>query len=255
VNSSIQRAPRHPFLDWDGPLPFAHRGGASDVPENTMPAFQYAVDLGYRYLETDVQVTADGVLVAFHDNDLQRTTGRAAKISDLPWSEVGKELVDGKAPIPLLEDILGTWPQARVNVDCKTNAAVDALIAVLRRTNALDRVCVAAFNDLRLRRLRAALGESLCSSLGPLETAMLRYGILRRFTGLAAQVPVRQGPLTVVNKKMVERAHRAGIQVHVWTIDDAAEMERLLDMGVDGIMTDRPTVLRDVLERRGSWRV
>lgn len=218
-----------------------------------MPAFQYAIDLGYRYLETDVQVTADGVLAAFHDNDLQRTTGRNAKISDLPWAEVRKELVDGKAPIPLLEDILGTWPQARVNIDCKTNAAVDALIAVLRRSNALDRVCVAAFNDLRLRRLRAALGDGLCSSLGPVETALLRYGIVRRFTGLAAQIPVRQGPLTVVNAAMVRRAHRAGIQVHVWTIDDAAEMERLLDLGVDGIMTDRPTVLREVLERRGSW--
>lgn len=219
-----------------------------------MPAFEYAIDLGYRYLETDVQVTADGVLAAFHDNDLLRTTGRAAKISELPWSEVSKELVDGRAPIPLLEDILGAWPAARVNIDCKTNAAVDALIAVLRRTSSLDRVCVAAFNDLRLRRLRAALGDGLCSSLGPVETAMLRYGIVRRFTGRAAQVPVRQGPLTVVNATMVERAHRAGIQVHVWTIDDAAEMERLLDLGVDGIMTDRPTVLREVLERRGSWR-
>ena len=219
-----------------------------------MPAFEYAIGLGYRYLETDVQVTADGVLVAFHDNDLRRTTGRAAKISDLPWSEVSKELVDGKAPIPLLEDILGTWPEARVNVDCKSNGAVDALIAALRRTASLDRVCVAAFNDLRLRRLRAALGDELCSSLGPLETALLRYGIVRRFTGLAAQVPVQQGPFTVVNKTMVDRAHRAGIQVHVWTIDNASEMERLLDLGVDGIMTDRPTVLREVLQRRGSWR-
>ena len=78
-------SPRHPYLDWDGPLPFAHRGGASDVPENTMEAFQYAIDLGYRYLETDVHVTSDGVLVAFHDNDLLRTCGRPGKISELPW--------------------------------------------------------------------------------------------------------------------------------------------------------------------------
>jgi glycerophosphoryl diester phosphodiesterase len=246
-------SPRHRFLDWDGPLAFAHRGGASDVPENTMPAFQYAIDLGYRYLETDVQVTSDGVLAAFHDNDLQRTTGRRGKISELPWSEVSKALVDGKAPIPLLEDLLGAWPQARINIDCKSSAAVDPLIAALRRTNSLDRVCVAAFSDLRLRRLRKTFGAALCSSLGPVELAQLRFGLLPRPPGLAAQVPVKEGPLTVVNRKFVERSHRLGLQVHVWTIDDAPEMNRLLDLGVDGIMTDRPVVLREVLESRNAW--
>jgi len=245
-------SPRHPFLDWKGPLPFAHRGGASDVPENTLAAFQYAVDLGYRYLETDVHVTADGVLVAFHDDDLQRTCGMPGKISELPWSEVSKALVDGKEPIPMLEDLLGAFPDARVNIDCKTNAAVDALIASLRRTNSLPRVCVAAFSDVRLRRLRKAFGDQLCSSLGPVELGMLRFGLLRHPPGLAAQVPVKE-VITVVNKGFVERSHHLGVQVHVWTIDDAPEMERLLDLGVDGIMTDRPAVLRQVLESRGSW--
>ena len=246
-------SPRHPYLDWDGPLPFAHRGGASDVPENTMEAFQYAIDLGYRYLETDVHVTSDGVLVAFHDNDLQRTCGRPGKISELPWSAVSKALVDGKAPIPQLEELIGTWPQARINIDCKTGSAIDALIASLRRTNSLDRVCVAAFSDVRLKRLRNALGTGLCTSLGPVELTLLRFGLLRRPPGLAAQVPVKQGPVTVVNRSFIERSHLLGLQVHVWTIDDAPEMERLLDLGVDGIMTDRPLILREVLESRGSW--
>jgi glycerophosphoryl diester phosphodiesterase len=246
-------SPRHPFLDWEGPLPFAHRGGASDVPENTMLAFEYAINLGYHYLETDVQVTADGVLVAFHDNDLQRTTGRPGKISELPWSEVSKALVDGKAPIPLLEDLLGAWPQARINIDCKSAAAIDPLIATLRRTKSLPRVCVAAFSDSRLKKLRKALGTELCSSLGPMELALLRFGLVRHPAAQAAQVPVKEGPLTIVNRKFVERSHRLGVQVHVWTIDDAPEMERLLDLGVDGIMTDRPVILRQVLESRGLW--
>jgi len=244
---------RHPFLDWDGPLPFAHRGGASDVPENTMEAFEYAIDLGYRYLETDVQVTADGVLAAFHDNDLKRTCGIARKISEMTWSEVSTALVDGKAHIPLLEDLLGAWPDARINIDCKSNAAIDALIASLRRTNSLPRVCVAAFSDSRLRKLRKELGSELCSSLGPGELALVRFGLSRHPAGLAAQVPVRQWPLTVVNRAFVERSHRLGLQVHVWTIDAAPEMERLLDLGVDGLMTDRPLVLRQVIKSRGSW--
>ena len=218
-----------------------------------MQAFEYAVNLGYHYLETDVQVTADRVLVAFHDNDLQRATGRPGKISELPWSEVSKALVDGKAPIPLMEDLLGTWPQARINIDCKTAAAIPPLIDVLRRTNSLERVCVASFSDSRLRRLRKELGPELCTSLGPFETAVLRFGLARHFSGVAAQVPVKEGPFTVVSRGFVERAHRAGLQVHVWTIDDAGAMERLLDLGVDGIMTDRPVVLRQVLEARGTW--
>ena len=244
----------HPYLDWDGPIPFAHRGGASDVPENTMPAFQYAVDHGYRYVETDVQVTADGVLVAFHDNDLARTCGRPGHISDLPWNDVKTALVDGTAPIPLLEDMLGTWPELRVNIDCKTNAAVDALVAALKRCDALDRVCVGAFSGRRMKRLRGSLGDNLCTSLSPGGVVSLRFGRPQRAPGNAAQVPTKQGPITVVDERFVRKAHALGIKVHVWTIDDPNEMRRLLDLGVDGIMTDRPLVLREVFEERGLWR-
>ena len=244
----------HPYLEWDGPIAFAHRGGASDVPENTMPAFEYAVGLGYRYVETDVQVTADGVLVAFHDNDLSRTCGRPGFISALPWSDVSTARVSGAAPIPLLEDLLGAWPDLRVNIDCKSDLAVDALVATLRRCGALDRVCVGAFSDRRIRRLRAILGDQLCSSLGPTGVATLRAGTMRRAPAQAAQVPPRQGRLTIVDRRFVDRAHRLGIKVHVWTIDDPDEMRRLLDLGADGIMTDRPTVLRQVLEERDQWR-
>lgn len=246
--------PIHPYLDWDGPIPFAHRGGASDMPENTMPAFQYAVDHGYKHVETDVQVTSDGVLVAFHDNDLSRTCGRNALISDLPWSQVRTALVDGKAPIPLLEDLLTAWPQLRVNIDCKSDAAVDALAATLQRCAALDRVSVGAFSDRRVKRLRGLLGPRLCSALGPVETALLRFGRPRHAAGNVAQIPVRHGPLTVTTKGFIKRAHQLGIKVHVWTIDEPTEMHRLLDLGVDGLMTDRPVVLRRVFEERGLWR-
>ncbi len=247
-------APLHPYLEWDGPIPFAHRGGASDVPENTMPAFQYAIDAGYRYVETDVQVTADGVLVAFHDNDLSRICGRSGRISDLPWTEVKTALVGGAAPIPLLEDMLGTWPELRINIDCKTDAAVPALVAALGRCNALDRVCVGAFSDSRMRRLKGLLGDDLCTALAPVGVAALRFGRPRRASADAAQVPVKQGPLTVVDKTFVAKAHALGIKVHVWTIDEPVEMHRLLDLGVDGIMTDTPLVLKDVFETRGIWR-
>jgi glycerophosphoryl diester phosphodiesterase len=243
----------HPFLDWDGPIAFAHRGGASDNPENTMPAFQHAVDLGYTYLETDVHVTSDGVLVAFHDAELSRTCGRPGTINSLPWSEVSQARVDGREPIPLLEDLLGAFPEARVNIDCKANTALPGLVATLRRLDCLDRICLGSFSDQRLRRLRQVFGDRLCSSFGPVQMASLRSGARVPFGGDIAQVPVNVGPVKVVTSGTVARAHRRGYQVHVWTINDADEMNRLLDLGVDGIMTDRPGVLKDVLLARGQW--
>jgi glycerophosphoryl diester phosphodiesterase len=247
---------RWPFLDWDGPIPVAHRGGAAEQPENTMTAFSAAVALGYRYVETDVHATADGVLVAFHDDRLDRVTDRTGLIAELPWSTVREARVDGREPIPPLEDLLGAFPGARINIDAKADASVDPLVDVLRRTDAVDRVCVAAFDDARIARLVAAL-PGVCASMGPRQLVRLMGAAQRlpvgSFTGQCAQVPVRRGPVTVVTPRFVAAAHARGIHVHVWTIDDADEMRRLLDLGVDGIMTDRPAVLRDVLTERGEW--
>jgi glycerophosphoryl diester phosphodiesterase len=247
-----------PFLDWPGPLPFAHRGGASEVPENTMPAFAHAVALGYRYVETDVHVTADGVLVAFHDDRLDRVTDRTGIIAELPWSQVREAKVDGREPIPRLEDLLGTWPELRVNIDPKHDSAVDPLAEVLLRTGAVDRVCIGAFSDKRIERVVAKVGGALCHSMGPRQVAQLAAASQGlpgggRLRAPCAQVPVSQGRVPLVTPRFVRSAHARGIQVHVWTIDDRAEVERLLDLGVDGIMTDRPAVLRDVLEARGQW--
>ncbi len=245
------------FLDHPGPIPFAHRGGASEAPENTLPAFEHAVRLGYRYLETDVHATADGVLVAFHDDRLDRVTDRSGVIAELTWKEVSAARVDGREPIPLLEDVLGTWPDVRVNIDPKADTSVPPLIDTLRRTNAVDRVCIGAFSDERIDRVRAGIGPSLCTGMGPEELVdLIRafQGEAVTFRSQAAQIPPtdpKGRPLAT--PELVETAHAHGIAVHVWTIDDPDEMHALLDIGVDGIMTDRPAVLRQVFEERGIW--
>jgi len=244
-----------PFLDHPGPLAFAHRGGAGAWPENTMAAFENAVALGYRYLETDVHVTADGMLVAFHDDVLDRVTDRRGRIADLPWSEVGAARVDGHA-IPLLADILDAWPAVRVNIDAKHDAAVAPLVEVIGRHTAHDRVCVAAFSDRRLARFRRLTDGGVCTATGPAGIARLRlasFGPPGRRPAACAQVPVRFGRVRIVDPSFVGACHRRGLQVHVWTVDEAAEMERLLDLGVDGIMTDHPAVLKEVLSARGQW--
>jgi glycerophosphoryl diester phosphodiesterase len=184
-------------------------------------------------------------------------TDRVGRICDLPWSDVQRARVDGTEPIPLLEDVLGTWPDLRVNIDPKADTAVEPLAEVLRRTNAVDRVCVAAFSDRRLARMRALLGPRLCTGMGPGAIARLRLASVGAPVGQivagCAQVPVRSNGIPIVDPRFVLAAHRRAQQVHVWTIDDPVEMDRLLDLGVDGIMTDRPAVLREVLERRGEW--
>ena len=248
----------HPYVQSIKPIAFAHRGGASDAPENTMPAFQRAMDLGYRYIETDVHSTKDGVLLAFHDDDLLRTCGQTGLISEMTYDEVKHFRINGLEPIPLMQEIFAAWPNAMVNIDCKADTALLPLTAALRGPGILDRVCVGSFSDKRLATLRETFGPSLCTSLGPREVAKLRVrswvGPAPSFPGAyAAQVPHKQGPLTITDKKFVDEAHDSGLKVHVWTIDDPAEMHQLFDLGVDGIMTDRPQVLKDVMIERGIW--
>lgn len=222
-----------------------------------MPAFEGAAALGYRYVETDAHVTADGICLAFHDDRLDRVTDRTGVIAELTYNEVRQARVDGREPIPLMEDLLATFPDLRVNIDPKHDAAVDALASVIERTGSIERVCVGSFSDQRIARLQAALGPRLCTSLGPKAIARLRGGSFGlpagRFDGACAQVPHRYKGVAVTDRRLVTRAHAAGLQVHVWTVDDPAEMHELLDLGVDGIMTDRPAVLRDVLRDRGAW--
>jgi glycerophosphoryl diester phosphodiesterase len=250
---------RWPFLDHPGVLAFAHRGGALEhAPfENTLMAFEAAVDLGYRYLETDVHVTADGALLAFHDDRLDRVTDRAGRIAELPLREVAEARVGGREPIPQLEELLGAFPDVRVNIDPKDDRAVEPLAAAIRRTGSEDRVCCGSFSDRRLARLRALVGPRLCTSLGPTGTARLRaasYGLRTgRLPAPCVQVPHRYRGRTLVDERFVTTAHRLGLQVHVWTVDDEAEMTELLDRGVDGLMTDRPSLLREVLVARGAW--
>jgi glycerophosphoryl diester phosphodiesterase len=223
-----------------------------------MPAFQHAVDLGYRYLETDAHVTADGVLVAFHDAHLDRVTDRTGAIAELPWADVRLARVDGREPIPRLEDLLTAWPDVRINIDPKHDAVAEPMAEAILRTASIDRVCVGAFSDKRIARVKRLTGAGLCTAMGPREVARLVSTSLGgpgggRITSPCAQVPTAQGPVPLVTRRFVETAHRLGVQVHVWTIDDRAEMERLLDLGVDGVMTDRPQVLKDLLVERGEW--
>lgn len=249
---------RHPYLDHPGPIPFAHRGGAGDGLENTVAQFRRAVGLGYRYIETDVHATADGRLVAFHDATLDRLTDGAGRIADLPWEDVRHARVVGREPVPLFAELLETFPGVRWNIDVKAEPALRPLLDLIERTGAWDRVCVGSFSEARVVRAQRLAGPRLATSYGTRGVLALRlrsWGIpaaLRR-SAVAVQVPVSQSGVTVVDPLFVRAAHARGLHVHVWTINEPEPMHRLLDLGVDGIMTDHIDTLRKVMEERGVW--
>jgi glycerophosphoryl diester phosphodiesterase len=246
------------FLDRPPPIAFAHRGFAPDGAENSMAAFERAVALGFRYLETDVRVTADGVALAFHDAALDRVTDRRGRIADLPWSAVREARIRGREPIPRLVDLLAAWPDTYVNLDVKADKSIGPTVDAIRHTGTLARVCVGAFSTRRVGAVRRALGPQLCTALGP--RAAMRLKLTRpplrsgdASAGRCAQVPARIGRRVFVDDRYLSAAHAAGVPVHAWTVNDRTEMTRLLDLGVDGIMTDRADVLRELLVSRGQW--
>lgn len=248
------------------PIAMAHRGFSREGLENSMAAFRAAVDLGYGYLETDVHTTADGVLLLFHDDTLDRVTDGRGRIFELTAAEVAAARIGGREPVPLFDELLTAFPAVRVNLDVKDWNSVRSLAAGIERHGAHARVLVASFSDRRRRAVLKLLSRPVASSagmvtnalfvlLGPvLPAAWLRFALRGPLRDVQAlQVPVRYGAVRVVTPAYVRRAHALGLMVHVWTINDPAEMRRLLDLGVDGIVTDRADLLKQVLLERGEW--
>jgi glycerophosphoryl diester phosphodiesterase len=246
-------------------LALAHRGGARYEPnlhrENSRHAFEQAAALGYRYFETDVHATADGVLLAFHDDKLDRVTDRRGLLAQLPYAAVAEARIHGIDPVPRLDELLTAFPHARFNIDAKSPAAVDLLADTIAEHGAGDRVCLSSFGVQRLHRLRRRTGRSVASSASAAGVAANRFlPWLTRVLNTPApalQIPISHlfgtREVTMLTPRLIRTVHRAGKQVHVWTVDDADTIARLLDLGVDGIFTDRIDTLKDVLTAQGRW--
>ncbi|XNQ43210.1 glycerophosphodiester phosphodiesterase [Georgenia phoenicis] len=256
-----------PYLDRRGPAALAHRGGGAEVAENSRAALEHAAALGYRYVETDVHRTADGVVVLLHDPTVDRTTDGHGPLSALTWEQAARLRDRSGGRLVRLDEALADFPGLRLNIDLKEDAVVGPALRTIADAGAGDRVCLASFSDRRLRIARRATQGRVATSLGRQEIARLvaaaTLGAPVRGVptpsgtttdrAVCVQVPVRHRGVPVVTPAFVRLAHRLGLEVHVWTIDDAPTMHRLLDLGVDGLVTDRPTVLRQVLHTRGEW--
>ena len=240
----------------------AHRGGFSPASppglENSLRAFVAASDLGFRYLETDVHATADGHLVAFHDDHLDRVTDAGGLVAELPLSVVREARIGGSEPVPLLDELLDALPRARFNIDIPAPGAVRPLVEALSRHAAQGRVCVGSFDDSSIRAFRRLTGGAVATSASPPEVVRhLVPGVRRLLTpGVEAfQVPVRheRTGMPIVTRGLARAAHAAGAVFHYWTNTDAPEAQRLVDLGVDGLVSDDLHMLKGLLVRRGLW--
>ncbi len=250
------------FLASDVPLAFAHRGFSRHGLENSLPAFRAAVELGFRYVETDLHTTADGVLLLFHDATLARVTDGAGQISALTAEQVSRARIGGTEAILTFAELVAALPGVRMNLDVKDAGSVPALAGAIEEFGLHERVCVASFSDRRRRAVLKRLSRPVASSagrtllaafvfLGPwLPHPLLRW-VLRGVDCL--QVPMRYRGIRVVTGKSVARAHALGLKLHVWTINDPVQMHALFELGADGIMTDRADLLARVMQERGYW--
>lgn len=246
----------------------AHRGSMLLWPENTMTAFQEAVDLDYRYLETDLQMSRDGVLVTFHDDTLDRTTDGTGPVSDhnlerLRELDAGYRFrINGDYPyrsrgvrIPTLEELVTTYPDQVLSLDLKSDGMEQALVDTIRRLDLWDRVIVGSFSDARLRRFRSLTDRPVAMSAGPRETLRFvtaaRLRLPFRPEADSFQVPVKQC-ITIVSARTVRLARTIGVPLIVWTINEVDQMQQLLDLGVDGLITDRPDLLRTLIDERNK---
>lgn len=226
--------------------------------ENTLTAFGAARELGYTYIETDVRTTRDGVPLVFHDSDLRRLVGRGEAIGELAEAEVARLRLPGGEPIPTLKQALDTFPDLRFGIDLKDEASVEPVAHLLHDADALGRVCVTSFSERRVTAARRRLGREACTGLGLRGTLCFALravlpGKPRASRAAVLQLPQRWHGMPVVTPWLVRRAHRAGLAIHAWTLNDQSDIEQALSAGVDGVITDRLQLLKDILIRRGLW--
>jgi glycerophosphoryl diester phosphodiesterase len=240
----------HPYLDVPGVAISAHRGGSIEAPENTIESFKYSIELGSSYIETDVQLSSNGIPYIFHDDDLKRLFGKNIIFNSLHSDEIDELILFDKYKIPTLESTLQKFPDTLFQIDVKTDEVVLPTMEVIKKTNSTDKVCIASFSSKRLKQVHKLYPE-ICLSMGPFEVMKLllaSFGLYRnKVPGNCLQIPIYQYGIKLVTKRFINYIHSIGLKIHVWTINDEDTMQKLIDLGVDGIITDRPKALKDLL--------
>ncbi len=239
------------YLDYDGLKVLAHRGGAEESYENTTESFEYSQLLGCEFIETDVQVSSDGIPYIFHDDDLKRILNKPVRFDSLSSNEIDDLSIFNSCKIPKLSDTLLRFPNLCFQIDFKTDEVVMPALDVINDMNVFDRVCIASFSSKRLQNVRS-LYPDLCISMGPNEVFKTLLASLNLFKGEipgdCLQIPMSYYGIKIVSKRFVDFVHSRGLKIMIWTINDIKTFKYLIDLGVDGIITDKPKLLFQTIE-------
>ena len=240
------------YLHYDGLTVLAHRGGVDESFENTLESFDYSKNLGCKFIETDVQVSADGIPYIFHDDDLKRVLNISSRFDSLSSQEIDKLKIFDQYRIPKLEEALNEFPEISFQIDFKTDEVVAPALDVIKKTKSFERICVASFNSERLKRVRSTYPD-LCISMGPnevIKTLISSFGLYKgAIDGDCLQIPIRYYGVRVVTKRFVKYLKSKGLKIMVWTINDVKTFEYLIELKVDGIITDKPKLLFETLSK------
>jgi len=244
------------YLNYNGLAVMAHRGGSLEAPENTIESFKYAIEIGSDIIETDIQLSSDGVPYIFHDDDLKRIPGIEKNFNDLLASEIDELNIFGDFKIPTLEETLKQFPDTKFQIDFKTDEVVDPAIEIINKFPHIKKnLCVASFSSQRLQKIKSKLSD-VTYSMGPHEVLKLllkSFGIYRgEVGGDCLQIPIYRYGIKIVTKRFVDFCKRENIKISVWTINSTEEMDYLIDLDVDGIITDKPKALINLLASRNT---
>ena len=244
------------YLNYHGLAVMAHRGGSLEAPENTLESFKYALEIGSDIIETDIQLSSDGIPYIFHDDDLKRIPGIDKNFNELLASEIDELIIFDDYKIPTLEETLKQFPNTRFQIDFKTDEVVDPAIEIINKLpNIKKNLCVASFSSQRLQKIRSKLSD-VTYSMGPHEVLKLllkSFGVYRgEISGDCLQIPIYRYGIKIVTQRFVDFCKRENIKISVWTINSIEEMDYLIDLDVDGIITDKPKALINLLASKNT---
>ena len=245
----------HPYLKQPGISISAHRGGSLEAPENTIESFKYAIEVGSAYIETDVQLSADGIPFIFHDDDLNRLLGKDLIFNNLHSEEINQLRLFEVYQIPTLKEVLKKFPDTFFQIDVKTDEVALPTMEIINELDAFNRICIASFSSKRLETVRNKYPD-ICISMGPKEVLKLllaSFGLYKRkVPGDCLQIPIYQYGIKLVTKRFVNFVQSKDLKIIVWTINEPEEMKKLIELEVDGIITDKPKALFNILKQNPS---
>ena len=228
----------------------SHRGNSKKFIENSFEAFNSTVQMGYKYIETDLRMTLDKEVIAFHDSDLKRLFNLDLKVKDLTFNEIANLFKEKNCSLLTLEDILKKFPEIHFNIDLKVEEVIQDSIKVVADFNAFDRVCFASFHSSRTGKV-LRYNQNAIVSMGMKDVALFKFLKFNNKNIKIIQIPLKWKGIKILTRNLIQKAHKNNLLVHVWTINDRKTINNLIDLGVNGIVTDEPELLMEIMKERG----